>query len=203
MSKIKTAPTAARKKPRVAHMPALPHLQPDIRIWGEIESETADQFLEQLDKYRRKKGPVVLELGTVGGEADAARRIAHEIRIARDEQGIDIYFLGQTCVYSAGVVIMAAFKKERRFLTRETLIMVHERRMDKQVKFYGALSNCLQTARELISQFEIGQRIEQDDFRKLADGSNITPEEIMERARSNWYVTAEECLERGLIAGII
>lgn len=181
----------------------LPSLAADIRLWGDIDNETVSSFLEQLDQALQKDGPIILELGTVGGEADAARRIAHEIRICSENLKREIYFLGKTSVYSAGIVILSAFKKERRFLTKETMIMIHERRMDKEVKFSGALSNCIHTARELISQFETGQKIEKEDFKALAIGSTLTADDIMKRAMSNWYISAKECKELGLVEGII
>ena len=60
----------------------LPSLAADIRLWGDIDNETVSSFLEQLDQALQKDGPLILELGTVGGEADAARRIGHLGRVA-------------------------------------------------------------------------------------------------------------------------
>lgn len=182
---------------------SLPLLKPDIRLWGEITTDTFGIFLDQLNKAMLKDGPILMEVTTEGGAADIACRIAQDIRLCREKSSHDMYFIGKTCVYSAGVVIMSAFEKEKRFLTRETRIMIHERRMDKQVKFSGALTSCIHSARELISQFETGQEIEREGFKALIKSSTLKLDEVVARAMSNWYITADECLKYGLIQGIV
>ncbi|WP_280812031.1 hypothetical protein [Mesorhizobium sp. L48C026A00] len=43
-----------------------------------------------------------MEINTNGGDADAARRIALEIRLFRQHSGRNAYCVGKTKVYSAG-----------------------------------------------------------------------------------------------------
>lgn len=81
--------------------------------------------------------------------------------------------------------------------------MIHERRIDKKVHFDAALSSCIQTAEELLSQFEEGFEVAKEDFEELVEGSNLELEELMKKIKSNWYITAEKALEMGLIAGIV
>lgn len=182
---------------------SLPHLEPDIRIYGDITEDTVRDFLEQLQKAKEKDGPIVLELTTLGGDAEAGRRIATDIKLCRRLEQRDLYFLGKTTVYSIGAVIMSAFEQKNRFLAECTRLMIHERRIDKEVHFNAALSSCIQSAQELLSQFETGYEAAREDFEDLAKGSKISAEEILKRAKSNWYIKADEALELGLIAGII
>lgn len=181
----------------------LPHLDPDIRIYGDINDSKVESFFEQMENARKKKGPIVFELTTIGGDADAGRRIALDIKLCRELDNRDLYFLGKTTVYSIGAVIMSAFPQQRRFLTRNTRLLIHERRITKDVKFDGALSSCIQTAEELLSQFKTGYDIAKEDFKDLAEGSKISADEILIRAKSNWYITTEEALKLQLIAGVI
>jgi ATP-dependent protease ClpP protease subunit len=181
----------------------IPHLRPDIRIFGDIDEEKLESFLEQLDKALDKNDSIVFELTTAGGDADLGRRIADEIKFCRQNLGREIYFFGKTTVYSIGAVIMSAFPVNYRFLERHAVLMVHERRITKDVHFDGPMSATLQMARELVSQFEAAQTIEMQDYHDLAAGSSIDGEEILKRARSNWYIHSKEALDLGLIAGII
>lgn len=95
----------------------LTKLHPDIRLHGVIDKDTFDSFHSQMTQADKSCGPLLLELTTTGGDADVARRIAHDIRLLREYEGIDLVFLGKTAVYSAGVTIMSALLPSKRFLT--------------------------------------------------------------------------------------
>lgn len=55
----------------------------------------------------------------------------------------------------------------------------------------------------LKAQIETGIALEEGNFRRLIQGSDVSLEEVFERALYNWYLEAEEARRRGLIAGII
>lgn len=181
--------------------PAL--LRANVRLHGSVDEKMLGSFLEQLEAALEGDGDVVVELTTSGGDADLARRIAEEIRLARDHQGRQPRFIGKTMVYSSGVTIMTSFARADRYLTQGCYLLVHERRLDKEIKVSGPLKSNVQVLREALAQLEIGIALEQRGFAALAEGSNMSAEEIEERAHSNWYVSAEEALARGLIAGVI
>ena len=105
---------------------------PNVRVYGTIGEGTVWSVLDQLDKVRRSDAPIVFELTTPGGDPDAARRIGLEIRLCREWHGRETFFVGKTDVMSAGITIMAAFPRDRRFLTRDTQLLVHERRMERE-----------------------------------------------------------------------
>lgn len=42
-----------------------------------------------------------------------------------------------------------------------------------------------------------------EGFTELAEGSTLSAEEVSKRAADNWYVTASEALEHGLVAGLV
>jgi ATP-dependent protease ClpP protease subunit len=177
---------------------------PKIRLLGPIGEEMVRDYLSQYEKIASKKSKVfVVELTTYGGKADYGYRIAEEIRLARDYYRKDPIFLGKTFVYSAGMIIVAAFPRNKRYLTQHTTLLTHERRVEEDVKFLGPLIANIQVAKELLADFENGKRIQNHNFSQLIEGSNVSLEEILERAQTGWYITAQEAYERQLIEAIL
>src|SRR5271155_3194545 len=60
-------------------------------------------FLEQLLPVFEVEGSILVELFTDGGDAEIGRRLAAEVRLVRQQQRRDVWFLGKTLVASAGV----------------------------------------------------------------------------------------------------
>lgn len=185
----------------------LPHAllkQPHVRLFGVVDRAMLDSFLRQLAAIHDMQGPVLLELTTLGGEADVAGRIAEDVRLFLSEFGRDLYFVGKTVVYSAGVTIMSAFPVERRFLSADTTLLIHERKMEKPLNLSGPLRACEAILRDALHEIENGQRLQEDEFRKLVSGSSISAEELTQRlAAGNWYLGAPEALRLRLIGGIV
>jgi ATP-dependent protease ClpP protease subunit len=176
---------------------------PNVRIYGPIESKTVWDVFDQIAKAKSGDGALVVEVNTEGGDADAARRIALEIKLFRRATTRPTHFLGKTIVYSAGVTIMAAFAKADRFLTADAVLLIHERRLDKTLELKGPIRADLQIVREQLAMLETAEKLERDGFAELIEGSNLTEEELYKRATSNCYLTAQESLELGLIGGIV
>lgn len=175
---------------------------PNIRLYGPIEDDAVHHFLDQ-QAVLEKDTPLVLELTTLGGDADAAKRIALEIRLCRKWAGRETYFIGKTAVMSAGITIMAAFPRENRYLTADTTLLIHERRIQKTLDLQGPLRAMSQIVREMLAQLENGERLERRAFAELAEGSNIGADDLYRRAMDSCYLTADEALELGLIARVI
>ncbi|RYX90284.1 MAG: peptidase S14, partial [Comamonadaceae bacterium] len=149
-------------------------------------------------------GPVIFEISTDGGDADVGRRIAQEIRLWQDKEGRELWFFGKTYVYSAGVTIMSAFARERRFLTSDCEILIHERKMKKSIHLDGALRGCRSTVLDVLAQIDSGQRLEREGFEILVKGTNLTVEDIENKVlQQDWYLTATEARDIGLVAGVI
>ncbi|HZY67446.1 MAG TPA: ATP-dependent Clp protease proteolytic subunit [Devosia sp.] len=177
---------------------------PNVRLFGEIGSGSFWDFMDQVAKVRETDNDaVVLELSTEGGDADVARRIACEIRLCRQWHGRETHFVGKTYVYSAGVTIMAAVPRENRYLTEDTVMLVHERRLTKTIQIDGPMRSNIQILREQLASVESAQQIEKDGFAELAEGSKISVDELYDRATRNCYLTAREALDLELIADII
>ncbi len=159
-------------------------------------------FNTQLSSARQAGAPIVVELMTSGGDADTARRIALEIQLVQETEHREVYFLGKTLVYSAGMTIMASVPVDRRFAARDTVFLLHERRLTQNVHLPGPTTANLQIVRELLSQLECGRKLELEGYAALIKGSSMTIDEVAARASTNWYLDAREALAHGLIAGI-
>jgi ATP-dependent protease ClpP protease subunit len=181
--------------------PALPSLKPDIRLIGILDEQMLQNYLDQCDRLQGD-APVVLELSTAGGEAETARRIAQEVRLLGRAR--EVFFLGKTYVYSAGITVMAAVPPARRFLTRDTVLLIHERRLERTVQLSGALRAAASVVQSLMAELEIGQKLERQGFEKLVEGSELTADDLQRRVlEKDWYLHAEEALSLRLVAGLV
>jgi hypothetical protein len=119
-------------------------------------------------------------------------------------QAREIFFLGKTYVYSAGITVMAAVPPSHRFLTRDTVLLVHERRMERTIQLSGALRSAVSVVQDLMAELEIGQALERRGFERLVDGSRLTPDELLDRVmEKDWYMPADEALSLRLVAGLV
>jgi ATP-dependent protease ClpP protease subunit len=104
---------------------------------GPIDESAVSSFLNQVSPVLDVPGAIVVELFSSGGDAEVGRRLAQEVRLLRQVHERDMWFLGKTLVASAAVTIMAAFPRERRWLTRDATLLVHGRRMTRDVHLEG------------------------------------------------------------------
>ena len=81
----------------------IPRLAPDIRLYGSVGPNMLAEFFRQQAEAPQT-GPLVLELSSNGGDADLGRRIAQELRLWQEKQGREVWFLGKTYLFSAGVI---------------------------------------------------------------------------------------------------
>lgn len=182
--------------------PTLPSNTPDIRLFGTVNQAMLSEFLRQQAAAPTER-PVVFELSTTGGDAEVGRRIAQELRLWRRSRE-DLFFFGKSYVYSAGVTIMAAFERQHRYLSADCELLIHERRMQKEVHLQASLSACLIQVRSVLAELESGQRLERDGFQQLVDGSELALADLEARVRdADWYMTAEQARQLGLVAGIV
>src|ERR1700731_1652875 len=133
--------------------------RPTVRLSGSIDEAAAASFLSQVLPTLDVPGSIVVELFSSGGEAEVGRRLAQEVRLLRQIHGRDLWFLGKTLVASAAVTVMVAFPRERRWLTRDTTLLIHGRRMMRNVHLEGPLGSCRRVL-EIIADIDNGLRVE-------------------------------------------
>jgi ATP-dependent protease ClpP protease subunit len=176
--------------------------QPHIILHGPVDHDMYASFRQQLADAPAE-GPLVIAISTLGGDPEVARLMGDELRLLRDYTGRETLFLGKVAVYSAGATFMATFPPDKRFLTRGTRIMIHERIMNKTVEVSGPLKSCVATLKATLHEIEESVRIEEEGFRDIVADSRVTFEEVQQRAPSNWYIEAEEARDLGLVLDLI
>ena len=178
--------------------------EPAIRLYGAVDEAFLGRFLDQLKPLRARSDPLLFELSTSGGDADVARRIAEEIRLCREVGGLDLYFVGKAMVYSAGVMIMSAFPVERRYLSRDAVLLVHEWQIEKEVRFSGALRVCEATAQDFLAEMQVAHRLEKQTFSDLVQGTRLSYEQLRAQiVKADWYLLADEAAALELVAGLV
>lgn len=177
--------------------------QPTLSINGLITPDTVLFALGRLEDIRTSGEPLIVELNTDGGDADAARRIAFEIRLFRKHHGQPAYCVGKSNVYSAGDTILAAFPRDTRFLTKDAILLIHERRLESSIELNGPIRSCLQIVRDQLSLLDTAKALEMSGFQELVEGSDLTVDKLYEMATKNCYMNAKKALEHRLIGGTL
>ena len=178
--------------------------RPHVRLMGSVDVEMLESLLEALDGAKDDGSDLALEISTLGGDAEVARRIVLELDLARRRlSSRRLLFIGKTTIYSAGVTVMSAFPQPDRFVTADASFLIHCRQLDKRIEISGPLRGSLPKVEALREQLEIGVQLEDHGFARLIEGTDISLDEIRDRALHNWYLTAGEAMERKLVAGVI
>ncbi len=175
---------------------------PSILLSGPVDYDMYKNFRRQFDASEQDL--VVVELSTLGGDPEVARMMGEDIRYASEHSsGRRFVFLGKAAIYSAGTTFMSFFKKENRYLTRGTRLMIHERKLSKHLVLEGPLTTLIATVTATLHELEASIEIQNEGFESLIRGSSIEMEEVLRRAPSNWYIEAKEAESLGLIEAVL
>lgn len=175
---------------------------PHIKLAGPVDHAMYASFCDQLAGAPRD-GAIVIAISTLGGDPEVARLMGDEVRLLHEAEGRELLFLGKVAVYSAGATFMSAFPVDKRFLTRGTRLMLHERIMNKTVEVSGPLKTCVAVLKATLHEIEHSIRIEEEGFRAIVAGSRVDFEELVRRAPENWYIEADEAKEKGLVLDVV
>lgn len=176
--------------------------RPHIELHGPVDGLMYANFTAQLQNASTE-GPLVVALTTLGGDPEMARAMGDSIRLLREYTGRETLFLGKVAVYSAGATFMAAFPADCRFLTKESRLMIHERKMKATVELDGPLNTLRYKLEAKLHEIEVSIRIQNEGFADLVRGTQVDLDELIRKAPSNWYVEAEEAKRLGLVLDVI
>ncbi len=178
-------------------------VNPAILLSGTVDYDMYKRFRDELDAAP-SEGLVVVELTTLGGDPEVARIMGEDVRFHSEVVPARRFvFLGKAAVYSAGTTFMSFFARENRYLTRGTRLMIHERKMDKHLHVEGPLTTCIAGLEATLNEIKESIKIQNEGFENLIRGSDVTMDEVLTRAPSNWYVEAQDALRMGLITAVI
>jgi hypothetical protein len=176
---------------------------PAIFLSGPVDYDMYKNFRSQLDASN-KEGLVVTELSTLGGDPEVARMMGEDIRFhSENADNGRFVFLGKAAIYSAGTTFMSFFSVDNRYLTRGARLMIHERKLDKQLHINGPLTTCVATVTATLHEIEASIAIQNEGFENLVRGSNVTMDEVLRRAPGNWYIEANEAKSLRLVAEVL
>ncbi len=176
---------------------------PAIRLSGAVDYAMYNAFSQQL-LSAPSEGLVVVALTTLGGDPEVARLMGEDIRFRTElEPERRFVFLGKAAIYSAGTTFMSFFARCNRYLTRGTRLMIHERRLVKTLHIDGPLTTCVADVKGVLNEIEGSIDIQNEGFENLICGSDVTMEELLSKAPSNWYLEAQEAKARGLVEDVL
>ncbi len=190
----------ARREARSAKYPLL--AAPHIQLHGTVDGMMYANFQSQLANAP-SDGPLVVSITTLGGDPEMGRAMGDDIRLLRKYTGRETLFLGKVAVYSAGATFMSAFPVEKRFLTQGTRLMLHERGMQSTLQLNGPLSTLPAILKAKLNEIEHSIVIQNEGFRDIVAGSQVSLEDLKAKATSNWYIEAEEARDLGLVLDVI
>jgi ATP-dependent Clp protease protease subunit len=176
--------------------------RPHVRLHGTVDDAMYNSFQQQLANAP-SEGSLVFAITTLGGDPEMARAMGDDVRLLREYTGRETLFLGKVAVYSAGATFMSAFPVEKRFLTRGTRLMLHERLMTSSVNLSGPLSTLPATLEAKLNEIRDSIRIQDEGFASIVAGSKVSLDELKAKAPSNWYIEAEEARDLGLVLDVI
>ena len=175
---------------------------PAIMLSGSVDYDMYADFRRQFDSS--SAALTVVELSTLGGDPEVARMMGEDIRFASEHQPDRAFvFLGKAAIYSAGTTFMSFFAKHNRYLTRGTRLMIHERKLSKELKINGPLTTCIATVKATLHEIEASIAIQNEGFANLIVGSSVTMDDVLKRAPYNWYIEAEEARTLGLVEAVL
>jgi len=196
-------PVAPPQGAPVPTLPATAFKSPPVALSGVVDYEMYKIFRKQFDGAANRE-LVVIEMSTLGGDPEVARMMGEDVRFASEmEPQRRFVFLGKAAIYSAGTTFMSFFARVNRYLARGTRLMIHERKLAKNLVIDGPLTACLATVQATLNEIESSIAIQNEGFQNLIVGSSVTLDEVLQRAPSNWYLEAEEARQRGLIEAVL
>ena len=175
---------------------------PQVQLEGPLDNHMYAFFKQQVNNAHGS-GPLVVSITTLGGDPEMARAMADDIRLIREYTGRETLFLGKVAVYSAGATFMSGFPADKRWLTRGSRLMLHERQMQSTLQLNGPLNTLRYSLEAKLAEIADSIRIQDEGFRALVAGSGVTFDQLKEKAASAWYIEAEEARDLGLVLDII
>ena len=175
---------------------------PAVLLSGPVDYDMYKDFRRQFDAA--EGALTVVELSTLGGDPEVSRMMGEDVRYASEHAPERrIVFLGKAAIYSAGTTFMSFFKRENRYLTRGTRLMVHERKLSKTLTLEGPLTTCVANVKATLNEIEASIAIQNEGFESLIRGSTLSMDDVLKRAPDNWYIEAEEARRLGLIEMVL
>ena len=140
--------------------------------------------MEQMDPEK----PVTVMINSPGGSADSGFAIYDALRFVRPPV---ITVVNGLCA-SAAILVQLATEKENRFTTPQSRFLIHQ----PSTAGFGTASDLDITAREVL-------KLRQRYNKIICEATGQDPERVLEDARRDFWLSAEEAVEYGLVTRVV
>ncbi len=160
-----------------------------VLIFGEIDMRLAERVTAQLTALSTESGkPIRVIINSPGGHVESGDTIHDMIRFC----GVEVKAIGTGWVASAGAQIFLGAKKENRVCLPNTRFLLHQPAGGMR----GQASDIQIEAEQIIKMRDRVNRV-------IARETGQTVERIVKDTQRNYWLSAEEAVEYGLVSRII
>ena len=160
-----------------------------LLLSGEINKEQAEKLIKQLLLLEADgDDPIKVFIDSPGGDADAGYAIFDMLRFV----GPDVLTIGMGTVASAAALVHLAAKKENRLSLPNAHFLIHQ-----------PLSGIRGVATEIEIHAKELEKLREKINKLIADETGQKVGKVSEDTDRDYWLTAEEALEYGLISRII
>lgn len=173
-----------------------------IKIWEKITPQTAQRVVWQLRRIDSQQSaePIFIQVFSEGGDMDATLAICQTMKDASH----DIVTIGEVFCYSGGAIILSSGTKGKRYLLRNTKVMIHANRLISAscclVPGISSPVNKIYTwlVKTLGFSSVVAAKGRKKVFDVLADNTGKTEKEIAQDCKTEQWFFAEDAIAYGL-----
>jgi len=160
-----------------------------IFITGTVDEKMAKEVVQHLHILAAINNlPITIFINSPGGHAESGDMIFDAIRFIAP----DVIIIGSGCVASAGALIYVAAKKEHRYALPNTCFLLHQPSGGMQ----GPASNMQIYSNEIVRMKNRLNLI-------FADATGQPIEKIEQDTQRDFWLSAEQAVEYGLVHNVI
>ncbi len=162
-----------------------------IQLTGEVNSQMADIVINKLLRYNAKNNdPIQLFINSPGGSVSAGLAIIDVMNSIKSD--VETVVIGTA--YSMGAVIAASGKPGRRFMTKNSRIMIH------QMSQYQSGENRM-TFNEMKDNYKECKKIYGSLITILEETTGQPRRKILRDCNRDFYMNVDEAIKYGIIDG--
>ena len=160
-----------------------------VFLWGMVDDDSAKHVIDRLLYLDlQNNNEIQLYINSPGGYVTSGFAIYDTIKSLKSP--VSTVCTGLAA--SMGSILLSVGKKGRRFIQPHARVMIHQPSGGAR----GQASNIEIQAREILKTREIGAQI-------LADNCGQSVEKIMKDFNRDYWMSAEESVEYGIVDGIM
>ena len=161
-----------------------------VFLSGEINSDTANDFLSQLLYLEQENEPVTIYINSPGGEVNAGLMIYDAIQ----GSDLEINMICSGMAASMAALLLAGGQKGRRYIMKHSKVMIHEPLISNGVG--GSATSIKNISESILETREVVNGI-------LAEHTGKTLDEVNEATAFDNYMNANEAIEFGICDKVI